>query len=126
MMQKPRVLIVEDNGDLRELYSFVLARAGMEVRQADDGQQALALLRRDPPDLLVTDVMMPRLTGVELVERVRADAEPPSLPMVVISDFPDYLTKAYVGGATEAIRKPVEPSHLLDAVLLLLPAGTPH
>jgi CheY-like chemotaxis protein len=120
-MAKPNVLIAEDNNDLRELYSFILAQAGCEVRQAADGREALRMLKQERPDVLVTDVMMPGMTGVELVERVRCDDELQTLPVVVMSAFADYLAKAYILGGTVALRKPADPDGLRRAVFQALP-----
>lgn len=125
-MLRPRVLIAEDNDELRELFSFALADRGFEVRGAVDGDDALIALNESRPDVLVTDVMMPRLNGVDLIRKVREMAELADLPIVVLSAYPDYLSKAFVAGATAAIRKPVELDELFDKVLSLLPEEAGH
>ncbi|MFN7948645.1 MAG: response regulator [Blastocatellia bacterium] len=125
-MLRPRVLIAEDNDELRELFSFALADRGFEVRGAVDGDDALIALSESRPDVLVTDVMMPHLNGVDLIRKVREMAELADLPIVVLSAYPDYLSKAFVAGATVAIRKPVELDELFDKVLSLLPEEAGH
>jgi two-component system, OmpR family, response regulator MtrA len=121
-MLKPRVLVAEDSADLRDLYCFMLAQAGFEVTEVADGQEAFEELQRERPDVFVTDIMMPRMTGVDLVRRIRGDAALADLPVVVVSAFADYLAKAYVCGAARVIRKPFDPEKLLDAVRQVLPA----
>jgi len=124
--RQTRVVIAEDNPDLRELYSFILAQVGYEVREACDGREALQLLREERPDVLVTDVMMPGMTGVELIERVRGDQTLKDMPVVVMSAFPDYLAKAYVHGGTVVLCKPADPLSLREAVLQALPGAADH
>jgi CheY-like chemotaxis protein len=126
-MWRPRVLIAEDNYDLRLLYTFMLSGAGFEVSTADDGREALASLREARPDVLITDIQMPVMDGLELIRRVRDETELSDLPVLAISAMgDDYLQQALVAGATETINKPVEPHDLFDRVLLLLPKEGGH
>ena len=68
-----RLLVVEDDANIRELLGASLRHAGFEVDAVDDGAKALAALRREEPDLVVLDVMMPGIDGFEVVRRLRAD-----------------------------------------------------
>ncbi|HZS10320.1 MAG TPA: response regulator [Blastocatellia bacterium] len=122
-MWRPSVLIAEDNDDLRQLYILTLSCRGFEVRMASDGREALDELRQRRPDVLVTDVMMPQMDGVELIRQVREEPELKDLPIIAFSAFPDYLSKAYLSGATETIRKPMDLDALFDALLRVLPQG---
>ena len=81
----PRVLLVEDERHIVESLSFVLEREGFEVSAAADGESALERLRASRPDVLVLDVMLPRLGGLEVLKLVRADAALRTLPVVVLT-----------------------------------------
>jgi signal transduction histidine kinase/DNA-binding response OmpR family regulator/serine phosphatase RsbU (regulator of sigma subunit) len=105
-----RVLVVDDNADMREYLSRLL-RPHFAVSTAADGEQALAAIERTPPDLVVTDVMMPRLDGVGLLQRLRSDPRTARLPVIVLSarsgeaaaiegldaGGDDYLVKPFTG-----------------------------
>jgi signal transduction histidine kinase len=81
---RPRVLVVDDNADLREYISALLA-PGYAVTTAIDGLQGLASAQETPPDIIVSDVMMPGLTGTDLVRELRADPRTASIPIILIS-----------------------------------------
>ncbi len=119
-MKKLRVLVVEDNDDSRELYALVLARAGFDVKGAVDGESALEMLDQCEPDLVITDIQTPNLSGVDLIRRIRADERWMKLPIIAITAFsPDQLAHAAIHGATRVLRKPFEPNRLLSAVFEL-------
>ena len=80
-----RVLVADDNADMREHLARLLRSEGWTVETVADGQQALRAVLDDPPDLLLTDVMMPELDGFELLRAVRADPRTATLPVVVLS-----------------------------------------
>src|SRR5262245_12897783 len=87
VMKRLRVLVVEDNDDSRELYVLVLARAGFEVKEAIDGEAALEMLEQCDPDLLITDIQTPNLSGIDLIRRIRADEKWANLPIIAVSAF---------------------------------------
>lgn len=119
-MKKLRVLVVEDNDDSRALYTLVLSRAGFEVEGAVDGEEALAMLDERQPDLLITDIHTPNMTGLELIRRLRADERWADLPIIAVTAFdPDQLAHAAIHGATRVLRKPFEPNRLLSIVFEL-------
>ncbi|MGC4773400.1 ATP-binding protein [Micromonospora sp. DT44] len=80
-----RILLADDNSDMRAYLSRLLAAQGWRVRSVTDGRQALDAIHREPPDLVLTDVMMPVLDGFDLVRRLRADPATRSLPVLVLS-----------------------------------------
>jgi two-component system, NtrC family, response regulator AtoC len=92
-----RILVVDDDPASRELLRKVLATEGHQVVQAGDGREALAELQRQPADLVVSDIRMPDLDGVQLLERMREVA--PDVPVILVTAFGD------VEGAVEAIRR---------------------
>jgi CheY-like chemotaxis protein len=119
-MKTLRVLVVEDNNESRELYVLVLSRAGFEVKEAVDGEQALAMLSDCDPDLLITDIQTPSMSGIDLIRRIRADEQWANLPIIAISAYShDQLAHAALHGATRVLRKPFEPNRLLSAAFEL-------
>jgi CheY-like chemotaxis protein/anti-sigma regulatory factor (Ser/Thr protein kinase) len=111
-----RVLIAEDEPALRGLLARVLADAGYEVAAAEDGTKALEDLDRDPFDLLLADVWMPGLTGLELLERVRASGRPLRVVLMTGDSTPETVLASIRGQACSYIRKPFTPPELLEIV----------
>lgn len=80
-----RVLIAEDEANLVESLTFILAREGHEVFSVADGEAALRRLRSDPTDLMILDVMLPRLNGFEVLKAVRSDPDLQGLAVIVLT-----------------------------------------
>lgn len=80
-----RVLIAEDEPHIVESLSFVLQRSGYEVSSVLDGESALARLRSDPPDMLILDVMLPKLNGFEVLKRLKSDPALCSIPVIILT-----------------------------------------
>src|SRR5260370_8707253 len=81
---RQKVLVVEDEADIRELLRYNLAQEGFTVEEAGDGAEALDRISRRAPDLLVLDLMLPQMSGLELCRRLRSNpdpAQPPILPV---------------------------------------------
>lgn len=122
-MNKPRVLVVDDNQDLRCLYSFALSLRGAEVEEAEDGEQALRLVKEQKPDVVLTDIQMPNMDGVELIKCIKTDTELSAMPVIALSACSkEHLYKASMAGATKILEKPVDPLALFDEVWEVLPA----
>ncbi|WP_433797670.1 response regulator [Actinoplanes sp. CA-252034] len=103
--------MVDDEPDLRYLLRRFLERAGHEVTDAGDGAAALQALHRLPPDLVVTDMMMPVMGGAELVRRLRADPGTAQIPILAVTGDPQLA-----GGADTVLTKPWTSQQLLAAV----------
>ncbi|MBV9401053.1 MAG: PAS domain S-box protein [Bryobacterales bacterium] len=109
------VLIAEDNADMREYASRILAAdSGYEILTAPDGEKALELIRRNPPDLLIADTMMPALDGLGLLKGVRADPATQSLPVILLSARAgeDERVEGLEAGADDYLVKPFAASEL--------------
>lgn len=120
-MGKAFIIIVEDHDATREVMQFLLRCEGFEVWSAEDGEQALGLVLDRRPDLIVTDLMMPRMGGLELIRRVRHLPGCAELPIVVLSAYVgDYLQEATEAGATDVLRKPRDVTLLPETVDRLL------
>lgn len=85
MVETRRVLVVEDNNDVREMLRLQLGFAGYEVLCAKDGVEAIELLERFEPEVMLVDVVMPRLDGVGLTEHVRAQARFREVPLILLT-----------------------------------------
>lgn len=111
-----RVLLVEDAPFLRYAFGRLLRMQGFEVCEANDGQQALDCLVNFHPHLVLTDLMMPVMGGVELIRRLRADPKTAHLPIVAITaDATEYTERqARQAGALDVITKPVDLPALID------------
>jgi len=117
-----RVLFVDDEEQIRKLLSTWLTRHGYEVTVANDGWEALKAVRSKAPDLVITDVNMPNMNGLELTRRLRADHRTARIPVIMLSarkQADDVLT-GYAEGADEYIPKPVEMAVLAAKVEVLI------
>ena len=115
-----RILIVDDDPETRTLLSHVLAAEGYAVETAPDGRTALKMVTASPPDLLITDLIMPRLSGWSLFARVRRLS--PTLPIILISGSDPGLRRqvASLPGHAVFLRKPFALDQLLATVTRLL------
>ena len=117
------ILIVNDSPDALALQSVVLQQAGYRVLTAVDGLEALALARRAPPALIISDVLMPHLDGIELCRRLREDARLSITPILLVSANRKDTESALEGlkaGADDYIEAPFEPLRLVAQVTRLL------
>lgn len=120
-MARRVILLVEDSDDVRELIALSLMIEGFDVCEAADGQAALDLLAGLHPDLLLTDLTMPRVDGYELIRHVRESQEFSWLPVIAMSAHgSNQLRRAEGLGANLTLKKPCNPDDLLEAVTVAL------
>jgi CheY-like chemotaxis protein len=110
-----RILVVDDEPDMRYILRRIFERAGHEVVDANDGAAALQAAHRSPPDLVVTDMMMPVMGGAELIRWLRADPVTAGIP--ILASTSDVQLAA---GADTIVAKPYQPSLILAAANALL------
>jgi CheY-like chemotaxis protein len=115
-----RILVVDDSEEIRELFTSILEQAGHSVETASDGGEAFAKIQSNRPDLVLLDVVMPRMDGLELLLKVRSDLAPPVPPIILCSGFDLTEEEALRRGAAHFVRKPVEPRDLLSVVEVVL------
>jgi CheY-like chemotaxis protein len=116
-MRRLKVLLVEDDDGARLLYSYMLAVAGYKVKAVQNGLEAFAEIQVNRPDVIVTDIAMPVLSGLDLIVAVRSDEEFAALPVVAITSFGEKLREqARAAGATDAIDKPTDLSRMRDVI----------
>ena len=117
-----RILIIEDDKDIVELVRYNLEKEGFQVSAAEDGVTGLARVRKSPPDLLVLDLMLPRLPGLEICKELRRDRELPRLPILMLTargEEPDRIVGLEMG-ADDYVTKPFSPRELVARVKALL------
>ncbi|WP_203737772.1 response regulator [Actinoplanes cyaneus] len=113
-----RILVVDDEPDLLFILRRVFTRAGHEVTEADNGAAALAAVQQSPPDLVVTDIMMPVMSGVELIRALRADPATAAIPILSVSG--DWQLAV---DADAALAKPYQCKEILTVAEGLLREG---
>ena len=123
-MAKPRVLIVEDEPHIVIALEFLLEREGYEVVSAADGDQALALVTRWRPDVILLDIMLPRRNGYEVCRAVKADAGLRSIPLIMLSAKGQEVEvlKGLDLGAAAYVTKPFGNAEILESIRAVLPS----
>src|SRR5687767_15160309 len=118
----PRILIVEDDPDIRALISLYLRKAGHTVDALSQGQGVLTRLRSEPADLIVLDIMLPGMGGLEICQALRNDAGTAKLPIIMLTAKSDESGRV-AGlelGADDYVTKPFSPKELVARVAALL------
>jgi len=123
----PEILVVEDEPDIRNLVVFHLAREGYRCRTASTGAQALAEVRARRPDLVVLDLMLPEVDGLDVCRRLRAGPDTARLPIIMLTAKTDEVDRV-VGleiGADDYVAKPFSPKELVARVRAVLRRSRP-
>jgi CheY-like chemotaxis protein len=116
-----KILIVEDDFDTRYVLSLILKTEGYEVVTAADGECALAVVLEERPDLIITDINMPRLNGVELTRRIRLGEETSTIPIMAITAYgPMTMRNVLSAGASACEKKPLSFNEFLPKIKSLL------
>jgi DNA-binding response OmpR family regulator len=117
----PRVLVVDDAPEIRTLFTRALTSTGMKVSVAPDGIAGLSEARRRPPDIVVSDLEMPHMNGVELCGALRRDPLTTRVPILIVSGAGSDETQAAIDAGCDAVlEKPVAPSLLVATIIRLL------
>jgi len=125
-MAKGRILVVDDEIYIVHILDFSLGMEGYEVVTALDGEQALEKARSEKPDLIVLDIMMPKLDGYETCKRLKADAETKDVPVILLSAKGRNVDQkvGFEVGADDYITKPFSPRKLVERINAILGHGT--
>lgn len=122
-MRKIRIIAVDDVEDILDLIEYNLSKEGMAVQVFSDSSEALAEIFRNPPDVVLSDWMMPGLDGVALCKKVRSNDLTRNVPVIMLTckgSIRDYR-EAMDAGAQDYVVKPVRMEELIRRVKLLLP-----
>jgi CheY-like chemotaxis protein len=117
-----RILVVDDEAHIVQVVALKFRNAGLEVETAGDGDEALALLRRTPCDLVVTDLQMPTMSGIELARAMSSDPALSRIPILMLTARGHLLREGEADSANIArvVHKPFSPRGLLGDVVQLL------
>jgi DNA-binding response OmpR family regulator len=118
-MKEPTILVVDDEPSIREVVSIYLRRAGYEVVVASDGQAALNALETQAPDLVVLDLMLPKVGGLEIARRLRAEGDIPIIMLTAQREETDRIAGLEMG-ADDYVVKPFSPQELVSRVKAVL------
>jgi len=120
-----RILVVDDNTDSITLIRTILEKRGYEVTTAPSGKEALAALEAQTPDLVLLDVMMPEMSGIEVLQRIKDNAATGGVPVILVTakTHDDDVLSGYQYGADYYITKPFTAKQLLYGVELVLGKG---
>lgn len=116
------VLVVDDDPDIRELVTFKLEQMGHTVTTENDGEGGLAAALADVPDLILLDVMMPKLTGIEVCQKLRDAPQTAAVPVMLITAKAQEVDveRGFAAGADDYIVKPFSPRELASRVEAML------
>jgi DNA-binding response OmpR family regulator len=112
------ILVVDDDPDVCDLVTYKLEQSGFAVRRASDGDAALREVADELPDLLLLDIMMPGMTGLEVLQRLRSDATTAGLPVILLSAKAQEsdVERGFELGADDYVVKPFSPRELARRV----------
>lgn len=125
-MSKFKILCVEDNADTQRMLSFLLTQAGYEVITADDGFQGIQKAKAWRPALILMDMMMPRMSGVEAVRRLRKLKVTKDIPILMLSAYQEQalIDEAIQAGADDYLIKTILPDDLTEIIDRYLEVGS--
>lgn len=118
MRKKKRILIVEDNEANLYLISFILKNSGYEVIEAREGLKGVELAIKEKPDLIIMDIQLPDIDGLEAVRRIRASEADNDIPIVALTSYTmtGDREKAMAAGCTGYIEKPINPDTFIAEI----------
>jgi len=121
-MSKAKILVVDDEVNITQILEFSIGSEGYDVISASNGEEAIDKARREQPDLVILDVMMPRIDGYEACRILKANPLTKSIPVMLLTAKGRDIDKrlGFEVGATDYIVKPFSPSKLIDRINELL------
>ncbi len=111
---RPMIVVIDDDPSMRALVRLHLASSGCDVLEAGDGIAGRYLVMKSAPDLVICDVHMPRMTGLELLADLKADPLTREVPVVLLTGDDDIVALAKAVGAADCLRKPLAGKRLLE------------
>ena len=113
------ILCVEDEPEMIDLIRLILGRRGFEVKGAAGGTEGLKMIRQDPPDLVLLDLMMPDMDGWEVYQQMKADEKTKNIPVIVVTAKAQSIDKVlglHIAKVDDYITKPFSPQDLMNSV----------
>ncbi|MBS1249394.1 MAG: Transcriptional regulatory protein WalR [Chloroflexi bacterium] len=127
MAEKQLVVCIEDEPEMTELVEIILRREGYQVLGASGGQEGLELIRKEIPDLILLDLMMPDMDGWEVYQQLQASQETIDIPVIVVTAKAQSIDKVlglHVAKVDDYITKPFKPKELIQRVEKVLVGGS--
>ncbi len=122
-----KILVVDDSDDTREMMAKLLELEAFKVITAEDGRVGLRLAEDEQPDLIITDINMPNLNGIEMIKILRENPQFVAVPIMAITAYGSTVaSEALAAGANHATTKPVEFDSLIESIKLLLEKPGPN
>lgn len=120
-----KILIVDDDQLMRKLLGYIIKKAGYKVSLADDGSKALKIVKKEKPDLIISDVEMPKLGGLELCQKLKENFDTKLIPIILITSNTQIQDKlsGFRSGVDDYFIKPLHLKNLLTRVQSLLESG---
>lgn len=121
-----KILVAEDERDIRDLIAFTLQFAGYEVLTASNGEEGYQVAVKEVPDLILSDVRMPKMTGYEMCQKIKAEPKTAHIPVVFLSakGQEQEVQSGLAAGASEYLLKPFAPDQLMAKVAEILARPT--
>ena len=116
---KKRILCIEDDEDMVDLIRLILTRRGFEVLGASRGASGLEIIRKEKPDLVLLDLMMPEMDGWEVYQQIKSDEATQNTPVIVVTakaQSIDRVLGLHIAKVDDYISKPFSPQELLDSI----------
>lgn len=122
MSDKQTILVVDDEQDLLDLIEYNLQKEGFDVLKAEDGEEGIEMAREHSPNLVLLDIMMPKMDGLEVVERMRADEQLKHIPIIFLTARGDEKTEVegLDKGGDDYITKPISTTKLISRIKAVL------
>jgi len=122
-MQGRKILLVDDYRVIRELLKIYLSASQSTVLEASNGEEALVMIRQHHPDLVIADMQMPKVSGLQLCEQMKADPLLEQIPVVILTGTldPRTIDACRAAGACEVLQKPIAPAALLQTIERVAP-----
>ncbi|MBN2070719.1 MAG: response regulator [Candidatus Krumholzibacteriota bacterium] len=121
-MSKGKILVVDDEVNITQILEFSIGSEGYQVITASNGEEAIDVARREQPDLIILDIMMPKIDGYEACRIIKTNPLTKNIPVILLTAKGRDIDKrlGYEVGATDYIIKPFSPNKLIDRIQKLL------
>ena len=124
-MKKPKIVVIEDEVDILEVINYNLSKEGFDVCSALDGEEGLALIKKEVPDLVLLDLMLPGLDGIEICRKLKTDYSTRSIPIIMVTAKGEEsdIVLGLGMGADDYMVKPFRPRELMARIRSVLRRG---
>ncbi len=117
-MKRKKILLVDDSGTILMMEKMILAREPYDLVTAKDGREAIDRVQEERPDLILLDIVMPHLSGFQVLEKLRADESTKATPVILVTTRgeAENVEAGYAGGCNDYVTKPIDSTELITKV----------